>query len=72
MLEWLAVALSIVGALYMTTGKPKHVPYSLLSYLLGSVLWSIYAVQTSQLSLLILNIFFIVVETIALFKWMKK
>lgn len=71
-IDILATIASLVGAVLTASGKPSWMPASLLTYVIGSIFWSIYAFNTHQIPLLVLNITFIIVELYGLWRWMKR
>lgn len=69
-IDHIATAFSIVGAILLSAGLPSLVPASLIIQILGGILWSAYAIKTAQKPLLIVNIAFIIVELIGVWRWM--
>ena len=69
MVEYLATALSITGAILLAIGLPILVPLSLLVQIAGGLLWCVYAHTTDQMPLLTVNIAFIIVEIVGLINW---
>lgn len=70
-IDVIATAASIIGAILTASGKPSWMPASLTVYIIGSVFWGIYAFQTNQMPLLVLNVVFILIEGWGLYKWRK-
>lgn len=71
MIDWIATAFSLIGAIYTAIGRPRYMPHALTAYILGSICWAAYAYNTDQISLLVLNIVFIVIEGYAIHRWAK-
>jgi len=62
MIDIIATAFSLIGAVLTASGKPSWMPASLVTYVIGSLFWGVYAYQTNQMPLLMLNVVFVVVE----------
>ena len=68
-LEYVATSLSISGGALLALADPSLVPHSLLLQIAGGTLWSIYSIRTHQIPLLIVNLCFILIEMIGVYRW---
>lgn len=70
MIELMATIASLIGALIVAQGKPEYMPLALITYIVGSIFWIFVGIEAGLLGLIVTNFIFIVLETIALIRWM--
>lgn len=71
MIDIFAMITSLLGATLMATGKPSLIPATMVFYIIGSILWISVGITMGMVSLIITNIVFIILEVLALFKWIE-
>ncbi len=71
LIEITATIVSLSATGIMSFGKPDLVKYSLMLWILGSVLWFIIGYNTHVYGLMIVNTGMILFEIWALYKWYR-
>ncbi len=69
MIDMIAPIASLSAAFLMSRGNVRLIPYAYILYILGSILWILVGIHASLNSLVFTNVCFILLEVVALYKW---
>jgi hypothetical protein len=72
MIDYVAAVLGIIGSILLARGSQHLVKYSFVFYWIASSLWIIYGVTNEIYSLVLVNVVFIVVESMGAYRWYLK
>jgi len=69
--ECAAVGISLLAAFLMTLGNPSKVWISMALWAVGSILWFMVGYDKDVMGLMVVNVFFFIIEVYGLYKWFK-
>jgi hypothetical protein len=72
LIEIISTTVSLMATGLMSLGNTRFVKYSMLLWVVGSVLWFLIGYQNHILGLMITNAGFFILESWGLYQWHKK